>query len=135
MRWRNLILRNYQAVLVIIFFDEDELFNTRSRQHQIRAPVEFDSVETEALIEALRTQGVPTQHIRVLRELYTIKISPFYNDVVVNVKSRVRQVDAISPKVVRTTLENVMCEPEWEDMGVNVHGPAVASILAALTTS
>ncbi|VDO97323.1 unnamed protein product [Heligmosomoides polygyrus] len=43
----------------------------------------FDSVETEAVIDALLTQGVPTQYIRVLRELYsgfTTKISPCYDD-------------------------------------------------------
>ncbi|KAK6744031.1 hypothetical protein RB195_010995 [Necator americanus] len=31
----------------------------------------FDSVETEAVVEALDNQGVPTQHIKVLRELYS----------------------------------------------------------------
>ncbi|KAK6761309.1 hypothetical protein RB195_022390 [Necator americanus] len=29
----------------------------------------FDSVETEAVVEALDNQGVPTQYIKVLREL------------------------------------------------------------------
>ncbi|VDP12996.1 unnamed protein product [Heligmosomoides polygyrus] len=41
----------------------------------------FDSVETEAVIEALPTQGVPTQYTRVLRGLhsgFTTKTSPFY---------------------------------------------------------
>ncbi|VDP01030.1 unnamed protein product [Heligmosomoides polygyrus] len=45
----------------------------------------FDSVETEAVLEALLTQGVPTQYITVLRELYsgfTTKISPFYNYII-----------------------------------------------------
>ncbi|XGW34855.1 hypothetical protein V3C99_018696 [Haemonchus contortus] len=39
----------------------------------------FDTVETEAVIEALANQGVPTQYIRMLRELYdnfTTRISP-----------------------------------------------------------
>ncbi|KAK6761096.1 hypothetical protein RB195_022239 [Necator americanus] len=31
----------------------------------------FDSVETEAVVEALDNQGVPTQYIKVLRELYS----------------------------------------------------------------
>ncbi|KAK6752533.1 hypothetical protein RB195_003760 [Necator americanus] len=30
----------------------------------------FDSVETEAVVEALDNQGVPTQYMKVLRELY-----------------------------------------------------------------
>ncbi|KAK6740980.1 hypothetical protein RB195_009058 [Necator americanus] len=32
----------------------------------------FDSIETEAVVEALDNQGVPTQYIKLLRELYTI---------------------------------------------------------------
>ncbi|VDO66954.1 unnamed protein product [Heligmosomoides polygyrus] len=85
----------------------------------------FDSVETEAFINALLTQGVPTQYIRVLRELYsgfTTKISPFYNEAVIDVKRGVRQGDTISPKLFSATLENVMRELEWEDMGVSIDG-------------
>ena len=41
----------------------------------------FDSVETEAVIEALAKQGIQTQYIRILQELYygfTTRISSFY---------------------------------------------------------
>ncbi|KAK6753862.1 hypothetical protein RB195_013072 [Necator americanus] len=31
----------------------------------------FDTVETEEVMEALDNQGVPTQYIKVLRELYS----------------------------------------------------------------
>ncbi|XGW18677.1 hypothetical protein V3C99_002910 [Haemonchus contortus] len=51
----------------------------------------FDTVETEAVIEALGNQGVPTQYIRMLRELYdsfTTRISPFYKEVIVNCRPR-----------------------------------------------
>ncbi|VDP17711.1 unnamed protein product [Heligmosomoides polygyrus] len=86
----------------------------------------FDSVDTiKAVIEALFTQDVPTQYIRDLRELdsgFTTKISPFYNDVVINVKRVVRQRDTISSKLFTATLENVTRELEWEDMGVKVDG-------------
>ncbi|KAK6729241.1 hypothetical protein RB195_006344 [Necator americanus] len=54
----------------------------------------FDSVETEAVVEALDNQGVPTQYIKVLRELYskfTTGISPFYKNVIIDVKRGVRQ--------------------------------------------
>uniref|UniRef100_A0A7I5E6J0 Reverse transcriptase domain-containing protein n=1 Tax=Haemonchus contortus TaxID=6289 RepID=A0A7I5E6J0_HAECO len=64
----------------------------------------FDTVETEAVIEALGNQGVPTQCIRMLRELYdsfTTKISPFYKN---------------------AALENIMRHLEWEDLGVKVDG-------------
>ncbi|KAK6740080.1 hypothetical protein RB195_008510 [Necator americanus] len=52
----------------------------------------FDSVETEAVVEALDNQGVPTQYIKVLRELYsnfTTGISPFYKNIIIDVKRRV----------------------------------------------
>ncbi|KAE9418480.1 hypothetical protein Angca_005094, partial [Angiostrongylus cantonensis] len=71
----------------------------------------FDSIEIEAVMEALGSQGVPTQYIKILCELYknfTTKISPFYNDISVDVTRGVRQGDTISPKIFTATLQNVM---------------------------
>uniref|UniRef100_A0A7I4YYC4 Reverse transcriptase domain-containing protein n=1 Tax=Haemonchus contortus TaxID=6289 RepID=A0A7I4YYC4_HAECO len=85
----------------------------------------FDTVETEAVIEALGNQGVPRQYIRMLRELYdsfTTRISPLYKEVIVNVKRGVRQGDTISPKIFSAALENIMRHLEWEDLGVKVDG-------------
>ncbi|KAK6760415.1 hypothetical protein RB195_021762 [Necator americanus] len=70
----------------------------------------FDSVETEAVVEALDNQGVYTQYIKVLRELYsnfTSGILPFYKDIIIDVKRGV-QGDTISPKIFTATLENAM---------------------------
>nr|CDJ82962.1 RNA-directed DNA polymerase (reverse transcriptase) domain containing protein [Haemonchus contortus] len=61
----------------------------------------------------------------MLRELYdsfTTRISPFYEEVIVNVKRGVRQGDTISPKLFRAALENIMRHLEWEDFGVKVDG-------------
>ncbi|KAK6754448.1 hypothetical protein RB195_013447 [Necator americanus] len=85
----------------------------------------FDSVETEAVVEALDNQGVPTQYIKVLRELYsnfTTGISPFYKNIIIDVKRGVRQGDTISPKIFTATLENAMRKLEWDYMGVKVDG-------------
>ncbi|KAK6765010.1 hypothetical protein RB195_025083 [Necator americanus] len=85
----------------------------------------FDSVETEAVVEALENQGVPTQYIKVLRELYsnfTTGISPFYQNIIIDVKRGVRQGDTISPKIFTATFENAMRKLEWDDMGVKVDG-------------
>ncbi|KAK6744295.1 hypothetical protein RB195_011164 [Necator americanus] len=49
----------------------------------------FDSVETEAVVEALDNQGVPTQYMKILRELYsnfTTGNSPFYKNIIIDVK-------------------------------------------------
>ncbi|KAK6764274.1 hypothetical protein RB195_024552 [Necator americanus] len=85
----------------------------------------FDSVETEAVVEALDNQGVPTQYIKVLRELYnnfTTGISPFYKNIIIDVKRGVRQGDTISPKIFTATLENAVRKSEWDDIGVKVDG-------------
>ncbi|KAK6761364.1 hypothetical protein RB195_022432 [Necator americanus] len=55
----------------------------------------FDSVETEAVVEALDNQGVPTQHIKG---------------------------DTISPKIFTATLEKAMRKSEWDAIGVKIDG-------------
>uniref|UniRef100_W6NHS1 Uncharacterized protein LOC100892795 n=1 Tax=Haemonchus contortus TaxID=6289 RepID=W6NHS1_HAECO len=81
----------------------------------------FDTVETEAVIEALSNQGVPTHYIKMLREHYdnfTTRISPFYREAIINVKREVRQGDTISPELFSAALEDNMRHLEWEDLGV-----------------
>uniref|UniRef100_A0A0K0DIY3 Reverse transcriptase domain-containing protein n=1 Tax=Angiostrongylus cantonensis TaxID=6313 RepID=A0A0K0DIY3_ANGCA len=76
-------------------------------------------------MEALGSQEVPTQCTKIFRELYknsTTKISPFYNDINVDVKRGVRQGDTISPKLFTATLQNVMRLLEWDNMGVKIDG-------------
>uniref|UniRef100_A0A0K0DLV2 Reverse transcriptase domain-containing protein n=1 Tax=Angiostrongylus cantonensis TaxID=6313 RepID=A0A0K0DLV2_ANGCA len=71
----------------------------------------------------LGSQGVPTKYIKILRELYknfTTKISPFYNDINVDFKRGLRQGDTISPKSLTATLQNVMRTLEWDNMGVKI---------------
>ncbi|KAK6735569.1 hypothetical protein RB195_018654 [Necator americanus] len=61
----------------------------------------FDSVETEAVVEALDNQGVPTQYIKVLRELYsnfTTGISHFYENIIIDVKRGSDKVIQFRPK-------------------------------------
>ncbi|KAK6756346.1 hypothetical protein RB195_014637 [Necator americanus] len=54
----------------------------------------FDSVEKEAVVEALDNQGVLTQYI----------------------KRGVQQGDTVSPKIFTATLENAMRKLEWDDI-------------------
>ncbi|KAK6760996.1 hypothetical protein RB195_022172 [Necator americanus] len=75
----------------------------------------FDSVETKVVMEALDNKGVPSQYIKVLRELYsyfTTRTSPFYKNIIVDV-----------------TLKNVMRKLEWDDMGVKVDGRQLHHLL------
>ncbi|KAE9415722.1 hypothetical protein Angca_006989, partial [Angiostrongylus cantonensis] len=70
----------------------------------------FDSTEIEAVMEALHSQGVPTEYTKILRKLYknfTTRVLPFHNGINVDVKRGVRQGDTISPKLFTATLQNV----------------------------
>ncbi|KAE9412538.1 hypothetical protein Angca_006321, partial [Angiostrongylus cantonensis] len=104
------VSRDYKTPLCLTFIDLEKA---------------FDSIEIEAVMEALGSQGVPTQYITILPELYknfTTKILPFYNGINVDVKRGVRQVDTISPKLFTATLQNVMRTLEWDNMGVKIDG-------------
>uniref|UniRef100_A0A7I5EAY7 Reverse transcriptase domain-containing protein n=1 Tax=Haemonchus contortus TaxID=6289 RepID=A0A7I5EAY7_HAECO len=65
----------------------------------------FDTVETEALYDN-----------------FTTRISPFYKEVIVNVKRGVRQGDTISLKLFSAALVNIMRHLEWKDLGIKVDG-------------
>ncbi|KAK6728724.1 hypothetical protein RB195_006019 [Necator americanus] len=81
----------------------------------------FDSVA----MEALDNQDVPTQYVKILRELYsnfTTEISPFYKNIIIDVKRRIRQGDTISSKIFTAPFENAVRKLEWDDMGVKVGG-------------
>uniref|UniRef100_A0A7I4YD72 Reverse transcriptase domain-containing protein n=1 Tax=Haemonchus contortus TaxID=6289 RepID=A0A7I4YD72_HAECO len=113
------VSREYKMPLCLTLIDLKKAFNT---------------VETEAVIGALGNQGVPTQYVRMLRELYnnfTTRISPFYKEVIINVKRGVRQGDTISPKLFSAALENVMRHMEWESMEVKVGGRYLHHLLFA----
>ncbi|EPB76542.1 hypothetical protein ANCCEY_04378 [Ancylostoma ceylanicum] len=81
----------------------------------------FDTVETEAVLEAMDNQVVPTQYIRIFRELYsnfTTRISQFYDDITIEVRRGVRQGGIVSPILFTATLEDVMRRLEWDNMGL-----------------
>ncbi|KAK6764601.1 hypothetical protein RB195_024793 [Necator americanus] len=79
----------------------------------------FDSVEVEAVLEALGNQGVPTQYVKVCGN-FRIRISPFYRNIIIDVKRRVRQDGTISPKISTNTFKNAMLKLEWDDIGVKM---------------
>ncbi|KAE9413326.1 hypothetical protein Angca_003697, partial [Angiostrongylus cantonensis] len=104
------VSREYKRQLCLIFIDLKKA---------------FDSIKTAAVMEVHGSQGVPTQFIKILRELYknfTTKISQFYNDINVGAKRGVRQGGTISPKLFTATLQNVMRPLEWDNTGVKIVG-------------
>ncbi|KAK6753943.1 hypothetical protein RB195_013124 [Necator americanus] len=70
-----------------------------------------DSVETEVVVEAFDNQGIPTQYIKLLRELcsnFTPGISPFYKNIVIDVN---RRVDGWQPHRLRLADDIVLITP------------------------
>ncbi|EPB69358.1 hypothetical protein ANCCEY_11549 [Ancylostoma ceylanicum] len=53
---------------------------------------------------------------------FTTRISPFYDDITIDVRRGVRQGDTVSPKLFTATFEYVMRTLEWDNMGVRVDG-------------
>ncbi|EPB70101.1 hypothetical protein ANCCEY_10801 [Ancylostoma ceylanicum] len=54
--------------------------------------------------------------------IFTTRISPFYDDITIDVRRGVRQGDTVSPKLFTPTLEDVMRRLEWDNMGMRVDG-------------
>ncbi|KAK6756338.1 hypothetical protein RB195_014630 [Necator americanus] len=74
----------------------------------------FDTIETEAVMEALDNQGIPTPYTKILLEWYsnfTTKISPFYN-VIIDVKRGTRRDDRDDAPEYSEILSETRCE-EW----------------------
>ncbi|EYB80947.1 hypothetical protein Y032_0396g674 [Ancylostoma ceylanicum] len=94
--WLIEVSREYKMPLCLTFIDLEKA---------------FDTVKTEAVLQALDHQSVSTQYVRIFRELYSnfaTGISPFYDDIAIDVKRGVRQGDTVSPKLFTATLEDVM---------------------------
>ncbi|EPB71416.1 hypothetical protein ANCCEY_09499 [Ancylostoma ceylanicum] len=53
---------------------------------------------------------------------FTTRISPFYDDITIDVRRGVRQGDTVSPKLFTATLKEVMRRLEWDSMEVRVDG-------------
>ncbi|KAK6753942.1 hypothetical protein RB195_013124 [Necator americanus] len=75
-----------------------------------------DSVETEVVVEAFDNQGIPTQYIKLLRELcsnFTPGISPFYKNIVIDLPSRTNEVkvDGWQPHRLRLADDIVLITP------------------------
>uniref|UniRef100_A0A0K0CT10 Reverse transcriptase domain-containing protein n=1 Tax=Angiostrongylus cantonensis TaxID=6313 RepID=A0A0K0CT10_ANGCA len=70
-------------------------------------------------MEAFGSQGVPTQYVKILRELYKYFITNFIN---VDFKRGFRHGDTILSKLFTDTLQNVMRTLQRDNMGVKIDG-------------
>ncbi|PIK38581.1 endonuclease-reverse transcriptase [Apostichopus japonicus] len=85
----------------------------------------FDSVETWAVLEALKEQDINPDYIKVIKDIYTgstttVKLHKESNKI--PIRKGVRQGDTISPKLFTACLEHIFKDISWEDKGINVNG-------------
>ena len=85
----------------------------------------FDSVEIDTILQSLVSQGIELTYIHLLRDIYsncTSTATLGENSIEINIKRGVRQGDTISPKLFTACLEQVFCNIDWKDKGINVDG-------------
>ncbi|EFO91764.1 hypothetical protein CRE_06993 [Caenorhabditis remanei] len=93
--------REYQIPITIIFIDFKKA---------------FDTIEPAALWESLKTQGIDSGYIKLLKECYndcSTTITPFYNPVNIPITRGVRQGDPISPNLFSACLETAFSRMSW----------------------
>jgi len=85
----------------------------------------FDSVEVNAVLNAIGRQGVQRKYVKLLEDVNngcSTYIKLFHDNLEIPVKRGVRQGDTISPKLFTAALEDVFRRLDWEDRGVRVDG-------------
>ncbi|CAF4249111.1 unnamed protein product [Rotaria socialis] len=85
----------------------------------------FDSIEINAVINALVRQNIPKQYIRTLLNINTgcsASFRLFNNNIAIPINRGVRQGDTISPKLFTAALEDVFRTLSWENRGIMVDG-------------
>ena len=85
----------------------------------------FDSIEINAVVNALVRQNVSKKYVRTLLNINTgcsTSIRLFYNNIEIPVNRGVRQGDTISPKLFTAALEDVFRKLNWESRGIMVDG-------------
>ena len=88
--------REYKMPLVIAFIDFEKA---------------FDSVEINAVLPALRNQGICSKYTKLLKECNegcSTEIALFRNPIRIPISKGVKQGDTISPKLFTATLEEVI---------------------------
>ena len=85
----------------------------------------FDSVETSAILKALKYQGIDHKYIEILKDIYTestVTVKTHKHTGQIKIQKGVRQGDTISPKLFTAVLEDIMRKMDWRDKGINIDG-------------
>uniref|UniRef100_A0A0N5C0B1 Reverse transcriptase domain-containing protein n=1 Tax=Strongyloides papillosus TaxID=174720 RepID=A0A0N5C0B1_STREA len=100
----------YKLPLVLTFIDYEKA---------------FDSVEINAVINAISKQGIQKQYVELIKDINrgcntTIKL--FHKKLQIQVKRGVRQGDTISPKLFTAVVEDVFSKLDWTKKGIRIDG-------------
>lgn len=85
----------------------------------------FDTVSTDAVIYALKEQGISDGYIRLFKDIYsecTSQIRLHELSQRIPIEKGVRQGDSLSPKLFSAVLESVFRRLDWEEKGMNIDG-------------
>ena len=93
----------------------------------------FDSIETAAILNALREFGVEEKYVKIVdvitKECYA-EIDFSAEPCRIDIKKGVRQGDTISPKLFVTTLESLFRRMKWNE-GISIDGENLTHLLFA----
>ena len=105
--------RNYNLSLCLTFVDYEKA---------------FDSVETDDILTSLVEQGVDTEYVNILKDIYTScsATTRLGNDSTKFIIPKgVRQGDTISPKLFTACLEKVFKDMDWSQNGIAIDGKSL----------
>ncbi|KAG1700939.1 putative uncharacterized transposon-derived protein F52C9.6 [Nymphon striatum] len=91
----------------------------------------FDSVEHQAVLNALNAQNISPAYIRMLDQIFrlgTSNIKLHTNTNKIRLEKGVRQGDSISPKLFTACLENVFRGLNWTSKGIPINGDRLTNL-------
>ena len=91
----------------------------------------FDTVETSAIISALRKHGVEEPYVKVIEDIYngstaSIRLHKMSNKI--SMEKGIRQGDTISPKLFTACLEEIFRRLNWENYGIKIDGEQITNL-------
>uniref|UniRef100_A0A914WIA3 Reverse transcriptase domain-containing protein n=1 Tax=Plectus sambesii TaxID=2011161 RepID=A0A914WIA3_9BILA len=101
--------REYKTPLVLMFVDYEKA---------------FDSIEIDAVLQAIHCQGIADDYVALIQELNSscsTDITLFYRPLHIPVARGVKQGDTISPKLFNAGLEDIFRKLNWSS-GINING-------------